>query len=158
MKIALVTGITGQDGTYLARLLLGKGYSVYGTSRSAEGPHLWRLRELDILEHPRLHLVPGGLDDMELLRRLLREISPDEVYNFAATSFVPVTPEQLETMTSATGVGPLRLLEAIRETNPGIKFFQAGSSEMFGRVDTAPQNENTPFHPRNPYGAAKLYA
>lgn len=158
MKKAFITGVSGQDGAYLAQLLLKKDYKVYGTTRNLAGHHLWRLKELNVLDNPCFHLMHCDLESLASLREHLKKIDPDEVYNFAATSFVPVTPDQLEIMSSATGVGPLRLLEAVREVNLETKFFQAGSSEMFGQVHTSPQNEQTPFHPRNAYGAAKLYA
>jgi len=158
MKTALITGITGQDGAYLARFLLGKNYAVYGAYRRSSSANFWRLRELGALSHPNLHLVEYDLTDLGASIRLLDKIKPDEVYNLAAQSFVGVALEQPCATTAITGLGALHILEAIRIVNRGIKFYQASSSEMFGKAQASPQSESTPFCPRNPYGVAKLFA
>ena len=157
-KTALITGITGQDGAYLAQLLLGKGYTVYGTFRRTSSVNFWRIEALGIAAHPQLHLVEYDLTDLGTSVRLLERTQPDEVYNLAAQSFVFVSFEQPRTTAEITGIGALNLLEAIRIVNPGIRFYQASTSEMFGKVAAIPQTEDTPFHPRSPYGVAKLYA
>jgi GDPmannose 4,6-dehydratase len=158
LKKALVTGITGQDGAYLAELLLNKEYEVYGTYRRTSSVNLWRLEELGIQAHPNLHLVEYDLTDASGSIRMMAEIKPDEVYNLAAQSFVAVSFDQPITTANITGIGTLHLLEAIRIVNPKIKFYQASTSEMFGKVQEIPQTENTPFYPRSPYGVAKLFA
>lgn len=158
MKHALVTGITGQDGAYLAQLLLEKGYEVYGTHRRTSTHNFWRINELGIAAHPNLHLTEYDLTDLGNTIRILEKTMPDEVYNLAAQSFVGSSFEQPETTGQITGLGALRLLEGIRVVNPKIKYYQASTSEMFGKVQTVPQDENTPFYPRSPYGIAKLYA
>jgi GDPmannose 4,6-dehydratase len=155
---AVVTGITGQDGAYLAQLLLEKGYSVYGTYRRTSSVNFWRLEELGIAQHPQLHLVEYDLTDLSASIRLLEQAQPEEVYNLAAQSFVGVSFEQPLTTAEITGIGPLNLLEAIRIVNPAIRFYQASTSEMFGKVQSIPQTEETPFYPRSPYGVAKLFA
>lgn len=155
---AIVTGITGQDGAYLARLLLEKSYTVYGAFRRTSTVDFWRLRELGILGHPSLHLVEHDLTDLSSSIRLIERTQPDEVYNLAAQSFVGVSFDQPLTTGEITGLGAVNLLEAIRIVNPRIRFYQASTSEMFGKVQAMPQNESTPFYPRSPYGAAKLYA
>lgn len=155
---ALVTGITGQDGAYLAQLLLDKGYTVYGAFRRTSSVNVWRLQELEIAQHPRLHWVEFDLTDQGGAIALLHKLQPDEVYNLAAQSFVGVSFEQPATTAQITGVGALHLLEAIRLVNPRIRFYQASTSEMFGKVQAIPQCESTPFYPRSPYGVAKLYA
>lgn len=157
-KKALVTGITGQDGAYLAQLLLSKGYTVYGAFRRTSSVNFWRLHELDIAQHPQLHLVEYDLTDQGGSIALVQKIQPDEIYNLAAQSFVGVSFEQPATTAHITGVGALHLLEAVRIVNPRIRFYQASTSEMFGKVQAVPQSENTPFYPRSPYGVAKLYA
>ena len=157
MKKAIVTGITGQDGAYLAQLLLEKGYKVYGTYRRTSSVNFWRIEELGIDSHPNLHLIEYDLTDATQSVRMVAEIEPDEIYNLAAQSFVGVSFEQPETTAQITGIGPLHLLEAIRIVNPKIKFYQASTSEMFGKVQEIPQKETTPFYPRSPYGVAKLY-
>lgn len=157
-KVALVTGITGQDGAYLAELLLGKGYTVYGTYRRTSSVNLWRIEELAIDQHPKLHLVEYDLTDPGASIRLLKNTQATEVYNLAAQSFVQVSFNQPITTAMITALGPLHLLEAIRVVNPSIRFYQASTSEMFGKVQTIPQTEDTPFYPRSPYGVAKLYA
>lgn len=157
-KKALVTGITGQDGAYLAQLLLEKGYTVYGTYRRTSSVNFWRIEELGIGQHPQLHLVEYDLTDLSSSIRLLQSTGVSEVYNLAAQSFVGVSFEQPVTTTEITGLGALNLLEAIRTVNPKIRFYQASTSEMFGKVQEVPQVESTPFYPRSPYGVAKLYA
>src|SRR5207342_641753 len=158
MKSAVVTGITGQDGAYLAELLLGKGYKVYGTYRRTSSVNFWRIEELGISEHPNLHLVEHDLTDLSGSIRLVKQAQPSEIYNLAAQSFVGVSFEQPVTTAEITGIGPVNLLEAIRIVDPTIRFYQASTSEMFGKVQAVPQVESTPFHPRSPYGVAKLYA
>ncbi|KQV91443.1 GDP-mannose 4,6 dehydratase [Massilia sp. Root351] len=157
-KKALVTGITGQDGAYLAELLLGKGYVVTGTYRRTSSVNFWRIEELGIQNHPNLKLVEYDLTDLSSSIRLLQNGDFDEVYNLAAQSFVGVSFEQPVTTAEITGIGPVNLLEAIRIVNPKIRFYQASTSEMFGKVQAIPQVEDTPFYPRSPYGVAKLYA
>lgn len=154
----VVTGITGQDGAYLAELLLSKGYQVYGTYRRTSSVNFWRIEELGIDKHPNLHLVEYDLTDLSVSIRLLQSTQATEVYNLAAQSFVGVSFEQPVTTAEITGIGPLNLLEAIRIVNPKIRFYQASTSEMFGKVQAIPQVETTPFYPRSPYGVAKLYA
>lgn len=156
--IAIITGITGQDGAYLAQLLLSKGYKVYGTFRRTSSVYQWRIEELGIAEHPNLHLVEFDLTDMGSVIRLLHASEATEVYNLAAQSFVGVSFDQPHTTAQITGIGALNLLEAIRIVNPKIRFYQASTSEMFGKVRAVPQVEDTPFYPRSPYGVAKLYA
>lgn len=158
MKSAIITGITGQDGAYLAELLLEKGYIVYGTYRRTSSVNFWRIEELGIAKHPNLHLVEFDLTDMSSAVRLLQQSEATEVYNLAAQSFVGVSFDQPVTTAEITGIGPLNLLEAIRIVNPKIRFYQASTSEMFGKVQAIPQIESTPFYPRSPYGVAKLYA
>lgn len=157
-KTAIVTGISGQDGAYLAQLLLEKGYTVYGTYRRTSCVNFWRIAQLGIEGHPNLRLVEYDLTDLGNTISLLREAEPDEIYNLAAQSFVGVSFSQPVTTTEITGLGTLHLLEGIRLINPGIRFYQASTSEMFGRVQAVPQCESTPFYPRSPYGVAKLYA
>jgi len=158
MKKALITGVTGQDGAYLAELLLGQGYTVYGTYRRSSSANFWRLNELNIIDHPHLHLLEYDITDMSANIRILKTAEPDEVYNLAAQSFVGISFDQPATTAKITGLGVLNLLEAIRIVNPNIRFYQASSSEMFGKVQQIPQVEETPFYPRSPYGVAKLYA
>ncbi|WHQ76692.1 GDP-mannose 4,6-dehydratase [Pantoea sp. Lij88] len=157
-KIAVVTGITGQDGAYLAELLLDKGYKVFGTYRRTSSVNFWRIEELGIKQNPNLHLVEYDLTDLSSSIRLLQESKATEVYNLAAQSFVGVSFDQPLTTAEITGIGPVNLLEAIRIVNPKIRFYQASTSEMFGKVQAIPQKEDTPFYPRSPYGVAKLYA
>jgi GDPmannose 4,6-dehydratase len=158
MATALVTGITGQDGAYLAELLLNKGYTVYGTYRRSSSTNFWRIAELGIYRHPKLHLMEYDLTDLGSTIRLLEHAKPDEVYNLAAQSFVGVSFDQPIATAQMTGIGPVYLLEAIRTVNPKIRFYQASTSEMFGNVQEVPQTEATSFYPRSPYGVAKLYA
>jgi GDPmannose 4,6-dehydratase len=157
-KTAVVTGVTGQDGAYLAALLLDKGYVVYGTYRRTSSVNFWRLEELGLGAHERLHLVEYDLTDLGASIALLNKAQPAEVYNLAAQSFVGVSFEQPTTTAQITGLGPLNLLEAIRLVDPKIRFYQASTSEMFGKVQAVPQQEDTPFYPRSPYGVAKLFA
>jgi GDPmannose 4,6-dehydratase len=156
-KKALITGITGQDGAYLAELLLNKGYTVVGTFRRVVTTNFWRIEELGIRNHPNLHLEEFDLTDMGSAIRLIQRVEPDEIYNLAAQSFVGVSFDQPSTTSQITGIGVLNLLEAIRIVNPKIRFYQASTSEMFGKVQEIPQRETTPFWPRSPYGVAKLY-
>lgn len=158
MKKALITGITGQDGAYLAELLLAKGYAVYGTYRRTSSVNFWRIEELGIQNHPNLYLEEYDLTDQATSIRLLERIQPDEVYNLAAQSFVGVSFDQPIVTGQITGLGALHLLESIRIVNPNIRFYQASTSEMFGKVQEIPQTEKTPFYPRSPYGVAKQYA
>jgi GDPmannose 4,6-dehydratase len=157
-SVAVITGITGQDGAYLAELLLNKGYRVFGTYRRTSSVNFWRVEELGIDRHPNLQLIEYDLTDFGSSLRLLQTTEPTEVYNLAAQSFVGVSFDQPVTTTAITGMGALHLLEAIRIINPAIRFYQASTSEMFGQVEAVPQVEETPFHPRSPYGVAKLYA
>lgn len=158
MKKAIITGITGQDGAYLAELLLEKGYEVYGTYRRTASVNFWRIEELGIENHPNLHLIEYDLTDASNSIRMVMEIQPDEIYNLAAQSFVGVSFDQPLATAHITGLGAVHLLEAIRIMNPKIKFYQASTSEMFGKVQEIPQTETTPLYPRSPYGIAKLYA
>lgn len=158
MKLAIVTGVTGQDGAYLAELLLSKGYKVYGTYRRSSSVNFWRINELGIADDPNLELYEYDITDLSSSIRLLECTNPDEVYNLAAQSFVGVSFDQPITTAEITGVGPVNLLEAIRIVDPKVRFYQASTSEMFGKVQAVPQTETTPFYPRSPYGAAKLYA
>ncbi|QFZ85243.1 GDP-mannose 4,6-dehydratase [Variovorax paradoxus] len=157
-KRAVVTGITGQDGAYLAELLLGKGYTVYGTFRRTSSVNFWRIESLGIQDHPELHLVEYDLTDLGSSLTLIRDTEPDEIYNLAAQSFVGASFNQPEATTNINGLGTLHLLEAIRLTNRKIKYYQASTSEMFGKVQAVPQKEDTPFYPRSPYGVSKLFA
>ena len=158
MKTAVITGITGQDGAYLAEHLLELGYTVYGTYRRTASVNFWRIEELGIENHANLHLIEYDLTDLSNSIRLIEKTQPDEVYNLAAQSFVGVSFEQPITTAEITGIGCVNLLEAIRIINPKIRFYQASTSEMFGEVQEIPQTETTPFYPRSPYGVAKLYA
>jgi GDPmannose 4,6-dehydratase len=152
-KTALITGITGQDGSYLAELLLEKGYRVVGMTRRSSTAGGERIEHLT----GRIELVQGDLLDEASLVSALRETSPDEVYNLAAQSFVPTSWNQPVLTGEFTGLGVTRMLEAVRQVDPSIRFYQASSSEMFGKVREVPQTELTPFHPRSPYGVAKAY-
>lgn len=158
MKKAIVTGITGQDGAYLAELLLEKGYRVFGAYRRTSSVNFWRIEELGIARHPNLELVEHDLTDLSASIRLLQRSKATEVYNLAAQSFVGVSFEQPLATAEITGIGAVNLLEAIRIVNPQVRFYQASTSEMFGKVQAIPQTEDTPFYPRSPYGVAKLYA
>ena len=158
MKTAVVTGITGQDGAYLASHLLKENYRVIGAFRRTSSVSFWRLKELGVEDNPNLELVEHDLTDPGSSIRLLRKYSPDECYNLAAQSFVGVSFDQPYTTSQITGIGALNLLEAIRIVSPDTRFYQASTSEMFGKVDESPQTELTRFHPRSPYGVAKLFA
>jgi GDPmannose 4,6-dehydratase len=157
-KKAFITGITGQDGAYLAELLLEKDYEVYGTYRRTSSVNFWRIEELGVAGHPNLHLVEYDLTDQSASVRLVEQTRPDEIYNLAAQSFVGVSFDQPLATAQITGLGPVHLLEAIRIVNPKIRFYQASTSELYGKVQEIPQTETTPFYPRSPYGVAKLYA
>ena len=157
-KIALITGITGQDGAYLAQYLLEKDYIVFGAYRRSSSMNMWRLNELDIINHDRFHLIEHDLTDISSNLRVLEKSNPDEVYNLAAQSFVGISFDQPITTSEITAVGVLNILEAIRIFNQKIKFYQASSSEMFGKVQENPQNETTAFYPKSPYGVSKLFA
>ncbi len=152
-KRALITGITGQDGSYLAEFLLSKGYDVIGMVRRTSTLNFARIEHIQ----DQITLVQGDLLDQSSLIDILRDYQPDEVYNLAAQSFVPTSWNQPVLTAEATALGVTRMLEAIRKTNPAIRFYQASSSEMFGKVQATPQNERTPFYPRSPYGVAKVY-
>ena len=158
MKTALVTGVTGQDGAYLTKSLLDRGYKVYGTYRRGSSVNFWRLAEIGALGHENLILSEYDLLDIGSAYRLLENARPSEVYNLAAQSFVGVSFDQPVATAQMTGVGPLNLLEAIRVVDKTIRFYQASSSEIYGLVQAVPQNEDTPFYPRSPYAAAKLFA
>src|SRR5208337_1231246 len=152
-KTALITGITGQDGSYLAEFLLSKNYRVYGLVRRSSTINFERLAHLQ----GRLELIPGDLLDQNSLISAIQQSEPEEVYNLAAQSFVPTSWNQPVLTGEFTALGVTRILEAVRLLNPKIRFYQASSSEMFGMVRDSPQNEQTAFHPRSPYGVAKLY-
>ena len=154
MKRALITGVTGQDGSYLAEFLLEKGYEVYGTFRRTADLHLDKLRFLKVDD--KITFVPVELLEFTNIYRAIEKVQPDEIYNLGAQSFVALSFEVPTFTADVTAIGPLRILEAIRAINPKIKFYQASSSEMFGKVRETPQNENTPFNPRSPYGVSKL--
>lgn len=158
LKTALITGVTGQDGAYLTRALILKGYKVFGSYRRTSSLDFWRLEELGLKGAENFELVEHDLTDLSSSVRLLQQAEPDEVYNLAAQSFVGVSFDQPNTTAQITGVGALNLLEAIRIVNPELRYYQASTSEMFGLVQEVPQRENTSFYPRSPYGIAKLYA
>lgn len=158
MRSAVITGITGQDGAYLAEFLLNQGYRVYGTYRRTSSVNFWRIEELGIANHPNLSLVEYDLTDPGASISLIEQAKPAEVYNLAAQSFVGVSFAQPIATANISGLGVVNLLEAIRLSKQSIKFYQASTSEMFGKVQAVPQSETTPFYPRSPYGAAKLYA
>lgn len=155
-KTALVTGVTGQDGAYLARLLVDKGYRVYGGCRRVSVDNLWRLREVGVLEQ--VELVDFDLQEIGNVARAIKKTRPDEIYNLAAQSFVGVSFELPVTTSQIDGMGCLHILEAIRDYAPEARYYQASTSEMFGMVREIPQTELTPFHPRSPYGVAKTFA
>jgi len=154
-KCALITGITGQDGAYLAKLLYDKGYQVYGLLARRSTDTLWRLRFLDVLD--KIELIDGDMTDVSSLVRVMNKARPDEVYNLAAQSFVYTSWYQPILTGQVTALGVTNLLEAIRQTNKDARFYQASTSEMFGLIQETVQDENTPFYPRSPYGVAKLY-
>jgi GDPmannose 4,6-dehydratase len=157
MPTSVITGVTGQDGAYLAQQLLERGHKVFGAFRRTSSVNFWRLEELGIYDHPNLKLVEFDLIDPSACLRLLEKSEPDHVYNLAAQSFVGVSFQQPIATAQMTGIGPLHLLEAIRQVNDKIRFYQASSSEQYGRVRVAPQNEDTPFYPRSPYAVAKVF-
>ncbi len=152
-KVALITGITGMDGSHLAELLLSKGYKVYGMIRRSSNTNFNNIK--DFMD--KINLIHGDVTDQNSLLRCLKDSNPDELYNLAAQSFVGESWNTPEQTSNVTGLGVLRILESIRELNPKIKFYQASSSEMFGRMVENPANEKTPFYPRSPYGVSKLY-
>jgi GDPmannose 4,6-dehydratase len=152
-KRAVITGITGQDGSYLAELLLEKGYEVTGIVRRASAPNFWRIAHL----LDRITLRPGDLLDQLSLVRIIDDVKPDELYNLAAMSFVPASWDQPLLTGEFNSMGVTRLLEAVRQVNPGVRIYQASSSEMYGRVREVPQTEMTPFYPRSPYGVSKVF-
>ena len=158
MKKAIITGVGGQDGAYLARYLIDLGYEIYGGYRRAVSPNFWRLNELDLLNEPNFHLVEFELTDPFNILSVVNKIRPEEIYNLAAQSFVGVSFKEPFHTANATGIGTLNILEAIKTVDKSIKFYQASTSEMFGKVQAVPQSETTPFYPRSPYGVAKLYA
>lgn len=155
MRSALITGITGQDGAYLAKLLLEKGYRVYGMYRRISTPNFWRLQYLDI--YNKIDLIPADLLDAASIAEAIKISDPDEIYHLAAQSFVGASFEQPIGTGEITGLGVARILEGIRQINPAIKFYQASTSELYGAENTKPQDEKTPFMPSSPYAAAKLY-
>jgi len=156
MKTALVTGVSGQDGAYLSRLLIDKGYKVFGAYRRTSDFNDWRLKELDVVDE--IEYMPLDLLEFSNILRVVEKVGADEVYNLAAQSFVGVSFDQPIYTSNANALGVARLLEAVRVTNPAARFYQASTSEMFGQVQEMPQTEATPFYPRSPYGVAKLYA
>jgi GDPmannose 4,6-dehydratase len=160
-KKALITGITGQDGSYLAEFLLSKDYDVYGIIRRSSSFNTGRIDDIyqdPHVEDARLHLVYGDLNDASSLNKILRNVRPDEIYNLGAQSHVRTSFDVPEYTADVTGIGTLRLLEAIRESEINPKFYQASSSELYGKVQEVPQKETTPFYPRSPYAVAKLYS
>lgn len=156
MKKALITGITGQDGAYLAKLLLEKGYEVWGAYRRSASLNLWRLEELGLRDE--VKLIPLDLLEYSNIMRALEKVQPQEIYNLAAQSFVALSFEMPLYTADADALGVTRLLEAIRLVNPKMRFYQASTSEMYGKAQQIPQTEQTPFYPRSPYAVAKLYA
>jgi GDPmannose 4,6-dehydratase len=155
-KNALITGITGQDGAYLAKLLLGKGYRVFGLHARRSTDTLWRLRQLGV--ESEVNFIDGDLTDMSAVIRAMEKSAAEEVYNLGAQSFVGSSWDQPVLTANVTGVGALNVLEAVRIVNPKARFYQASTSEMFGLIQESMQSETTPFYPRSPYGVAKLYA
>jgi GDPmannose 4,6-dehydratase len=155
-KSALITGITGQDGAYLSRLLLGKGYTVHGVLARRSSDTLWRLREMGVVND--VHLFDGDITDLSSMIRIVEQSAPQEIYNLAAQSFVGTSWSQPLLTGAVTGLGAVNLLEAMRIVEPKARFYQASTSEMFGKIAEPIQSETTPFYPRSPYGAAKLYA
>ncbi len=158
MKTAFISGVTGQDGAYLSALLLEKGYRVFGGHRRSSAQNFWRLRELGVLDHPSFSLLTHDLTDPGSSLRALEASQPDEVYNLGAQSFVTVSFSEPVATAQISALGALHLLEAVRIVNPKIRYYQASSAEMFGKVQAVPQTETTPFYPRSPYGFSKLFA
>jgi len=152
-KKAIITGVTGQDGSYLAEFLLEKGYEVYGLIRRTSTVRYERIRHIQ----DQIHLIPGDMSDQTSLNQSIKDVQPDEVYNLAAQSFVQTSFGQPVFTGDVTALGVTRILDAIRTVKPDIRFYQASSSEMFGKVQEVPQTEHTPFYPRSPYGVAKVY-
>ena len=157
-KIALVTGITGQDGAYLAKFLLAKDYSVFGVYRRTSTVNFWRIEELGIQNNSNLHLVEADLTDFGSILSLIKKVNPDEIYNLAAQSFVGLSFEQPSLTTQVNSLGVVNILESIRILGKSIRFYQASTSEMFGLAQSIPQNERTAFYPRSPYAISKLYS
>ncbi len=157
-KTAIITGVTGQDGSYLSELLIEKGYSVFGMVRRTSQAVAGRNLISHLVGNPNFHLVSGDLADQVSLEKVVSEVSPDEFYNLGAQSFVPESWRSPTSTSNITGLGVLRCLEAIKSFSPDCRFYQAGSSEQFGKVVEMPQNEDTPFYPRSPYGCAKVFA
>lgn len=157
MKKAFVTGITGQDGSYITSHLLQKGYKVFGGYRRASTTNFWRLEELAVVDHPNLSLVEFDLTDLGSIIRTISQIEPDEIYNLSAQSHVGVSFKQPVLTGQISALGALQILEAVRIVNPAIRVYQASSAEMFGKVQKTPQDEETPFYPRSPYAVAKLF-
>ncbi|HEY5605783.1 MAG TPA: GDP-mannose 4,6-dehydratase [Thermoplasmata archaeon] len=153
-KTALITGTTGQDGSYLAELLLSKGYTVYGLVRRLSSPNVANIRHI----MDQIHLLDGDMTDQSSIITALKESKPEEIYNLAAQSFVQTSFRQPVLTADVNGLGVIRLLEAAKEIHPDARIYQASTSELFGLVKESPQNENTPFHPRSPYGVSKLFA
>ncbi len=158
MKTAFISGVTGQDGAYLSALLLAKGYRVFGGHRRSSSQTFWRLHELGVLSNESFSLVTHDLTDPGSSIRALSAAEPDEVYNLGAQSFVTVSFSEPATTAQISALGALHLLEAVRIVNPKIRYYQASSAEMFGKVQAVPQDEGTPFYPRSPYGFSKLFA
>lgn len=156
-RTALITGITGQDGSYLAEFLLEKDYRVFGLERRISSHEGHRVNIRHLLDSDLVELVSGDITDQNSINNVVRSVNPDEIYNLAAQSFVGASWNQAELTGNVTGLGVTRVLDAIKLLNPKIKFYQASSSEMFGKVQEIPQSETTPFYPRSPYGVAKLY-
>lgn len=157
-RTAIITGVTGQDGSYLSELLIGEGYSVYGMVRRTSQVSAGRNLISHLLEDEDFHLISGDLSDQVSLENVIKEVEPDEFYNLGAQSFVPESWRSPTNTSNITGLGVLRCLEAIRSFSPECRFYQAGSSEQFGKVIEMPQSETTPFYPRSPYGCAKVFA
>ena len=157
-KVAMITGVTGQDGSYLAELLLEKGYIVYGLVRRVSQPTLGRSLINHLIDNEKFHLINGDLADQNSIDNAVSTAQPEEFYNLGAMSFVPESWRSPMMTADITGLGALRCLEAIRKHAPNCKFYQAGSSEQYGKVRHVPQTEETPFHPRSPYGCAKVFA
>jgi len=158
MRTALITGVTGQDGAYLTQNLLGRGYKVYATYRRSSSENFWRLKALGVFGDPQLILVQHDVTDFGSTLRLLDRAAPDEIYNLAAQSYVQASFDQPFTTAHITGLGPLTFLEALRVQKGSARYYQASSAEMYGLVQSVPQDEQTPFYPRSPYGVSKLFA
>ncbi len=158
MKRAFISGVTGQDGAYLTALLLEKGYRVFGGYRRVSSQNFWRLKQLDAFNHPALTLLEHDLTDLGSNIRAFAEAQPEEIYNLGGQSYVAVSFREPDLTATISGLGALRLMEAARIVCPRSRFYQASSAEMFGKVQTVPQHEGTPFYPRSPYGIAKLFA